>query len=87
MPTHLGLAELTAKHFGAIDMIDRIFEIFKRAWYLFFGFFTVIGLVSLSIQYIQYNRIKEELVIFALALPFAYVLHKTAYWIIWGKVK
>lgn len=68
-------------------MIDRIFEISKRAWYLFFGFFTVIGLVGLSMQYIQYNRIKEELVIFALALPFSYVLHKTAHWIVWGKVK
>ena len=68
-------------------MIDKFFEILKRVWYLFFGFFTVIGLVSLSMHYIQYNRIKEEGVIFALALPFAYVLHKTAHWVVWGKLK
>ena len=68
-------------------MLNKLFGILKRAWYLFFGLFTVIGIIQLPIHYIQYNRIKEELVMFALALPLAYVLHRMGHWIVWGKLK
>lgn len=40
MLTHLGLAELTAKHFGAIDMSDTTLAVF---WYLSLPLIVLIG--------------------------------------------
>ena len=52
MLTHLGLAELTAKHFGAIDMMERIFGIMRRAYYLIAG---IISLACLGTAWDKYE--------------------------------
>jgi hypothetical protein len=67
--------------------LDKFFGIMKRAWYLFFGVLTVVGLLGLVGNISRYPDFKGEHIAMALMLPVGWVGHKIAHWIIWGKFK
>jgi len=64
-------------------MLDKLFGIIKRAWYLFFAIISFMAVTGLLFEL----RFDPEKLIMAFALPFAWVIHRTAHWIIWGKIK
>ena len=72
------------------DFLDRFFGITKRAYYLFAVFFTVLGIVTMINVYYDYftgssMRVWNDGINFICVLPIAWLLHRTAHWIVWGQ--
>jgi hypothetical protein len=70
-------------------MLENIFAIMRRAYYLFAFMLavpmTLVGLVG-AIEYKGASDMVGWLVFGILVFPVAKLIHMTAHWIIWGKV-
>jgi len=77
------------------NFLDRFFEIMKRAYYLLATIFsigcvfgTLFWLLSISENRGGSNSdVIGFLILGLVTLPIAWLLHRTAHWVVWGKFK